>query len=334
MTPPNVRLISPNAPERERLLEAASVLQAGGLVAFPTETVYGLGADARRPEAVQRIFAAKGRPADNPLIVHVPDIAAAKALVTSWPATAQLLAEAFWPGPLTLLLPKRPEIPDLVTAGLSAVGLRVPAHPVALRLLEVTGLPVAAPSANPYMGISPTTAQHVASGLGDRVDLILDGGPTQVGIESTVVDLTGTVPLVLRPGGVSLEALQRVLPDVRMANKREAEGPRLSPGLARRHYSPKAPLRLVEGKQALVSAALAAVGETLGVMSLGDPPTELPRAHLRPMPPDPEGYAQALYAALHDLDAAGATLILAERPPAEAAWLAVRDRLTRAAAER
>lgn len=331
---PNVLPISSRVPEPERLQAASSVLHAGGLVAFPTETVYGLGADARNPLAVRRIFEAKGRPADNPLIVHVPDIASAKQLVTNWPTSAQLLAEAFWPGPLTLLLPKRPEIPDLVTAGLPAVGLRVPAHPVALRLLEVSGLPVAAPSANPYMGISPTTAEHVASGLADRVDLILDGGPTQVGIESTVVDLTGEVPLVLRPGGVSLEALQRVLPETRMADQREAEGPRLSPGLARRHYSPRAPLYLVSGKEALVSAAEAARGETLGVMSLGSPPADLPGAVWRSMPSEPEAYAQALYSALHDLDAAGVTLILAERPPAEAAWVAVLDRLTRAAAER
>ncbi len=334
MTAPNLLSVSPVAPERHLLERAARVLQAGGLVAFPTETVYGLGADARSPEAVRRIFAAKGRPADNPLIVHVPDIRTAKSLVTHWPETAERLAEAFWPGPLTLLLPKRPEIPDMVTAGLPAVGLRVPAHPVARALLEVAGLPVAAPSANPYMGISPTTADHVARGLGDRVDLILDGGPTEVGIESTVLDLTGDTPLVLRPGGVSLAALQRVVPETRMASKIEAEGPRLSPGLARRHYSPQAALRLLDDRTSLIAAAQAAADEALGIMSLGSPPADLPPAVVRPMPMDPEGYAQALYATLHDLDAAGATLILAERPPAEPGWIAVLDRLTRAAAER
>lgn len=332
MTPPNILTVSPTEPGR--LEQAAQILRAGGLVAFPTETVYGLGADARNPAAVQRVFAAKGRPADNPLIVHVPDIPSAQALVTSWPKQAQVLAEAFWPGPLTLLLPKRPEIPDLVTAGLPAVGLRVPAHPVAHALLQVAGLPVAAPSANPYMGISPTTAQHVAKGLGDRVDLILDGGPTQVGIESTVVDLTGEIPLVLRPGGVSLEALQRVLPETRMASQHEAEGPRLSPGLAKRHYSPKAPLRLFDDRATLLVAAKATQGERLGVMSLGSPPADLPHAVVRPLPRDPAGYAQALYAVLHELDAAGVALILAERPPAEPAWFAVLDRLSRAAAER
>lgn len=329
----NLLRVSPTHPDPRSLEEAARVLRAGGLVAFPTETVYGLGADARSPEAVRRIFQAKGRPADNPLIVHVPDSPAARALVTDWPEVAQRLAEAFWPGPLTLLLPKRPEIPDLVTAGLPAVGLRVPAHPVARALLEAAGLPVAAPSANPYMGVSPTTAGHVAKGLGDRVDLILDGGPTVVGIESTVVDLTGDVPLVLRPGGVSLEALQHVVPAIRMADRREAEGPRLSPGLARRHYSPQAPLRLVERSELAVTAR-AARGQALGVMTLGAAPGDLPPALVRVMPEDPEGYAQALYAALHELDAAGVVGILAERPPADPAWVAVLDRLTRAAAER
>ncbi|HEY9855948.1 MAG TPA: L-threonylcarbamoyladenylate synthase [Stenomitos sp.] len=330
----NVLSVTPGAPEPEALAKAAQVLRSGGLVAFPTETVYGLGADARNPEAVRRIFAAKGRPADNPLIVHVPDIATAQSLVTNWPARAQMLAEAFWPGPLTLLLPKRPEVPDLVTAGLPAVGLRVPAHPVALALLRAAELPVAAPSANPYMGISPTTADHVARGLGDRVDLILDGGPTQVGIESTVLDLTGAVPLVLRPGGVSLEALQRVLPEVRMAAHLEAEGPRLSPGLAKRHYSPQARLHLIEGRGALLSAAQAARDESLALMPLGSPAVDLPGVQVRPMPASPEEYAQQLYATLHDLDAAGATLILAERPPETPDWHAVLDRLTRAAAER
>lgn len=334
MPSPNVLPVTPQAPEPDRLERAAAVLRAGGLVAFPTETVYGLGADARNPEAVRRIFLAKGRPADNPLIVHVPDVATARELVTSWPESAQRLAEAFWPGPLTLLLPKRPEIPDLVTAGLPAVGLRMPAHPVALALLVASGLPVAAPSANPYMGISPTTAEHVARGLGDRVDLILDGGATHVGIESTVLDLTGEAPLVLRPGGVSLEELQRVLPETRLARHPDAEGPRRSPGLARRHYSPRARLRLVEGRLALLEAARAAGSETLAVMPLGSPEVDLPAALVRPMPADPEGYARSLYATLHDLDAAGVTLILAERPPTLPAWHAVLDRLGRAAAER
>ncbi|MBO9540297.1 threonylcarbamoyl-AMP synthase [bacterium] len=331
MHAPRLIQVDPAAPDLAQLAPAAALLRKGGLVAFPTETVYGLGADARNPAAVARIFESKGRPATNPLIVHVADVDAARAIAATWPPIADRLAAAFWPGPLTLLLPKRPEIPDLVTAGLGAVGVRIPAHPVALALLKEAGIPVAAPSANPYMGISPTEARHVLAGLGDRVDAIVDGGSCAVGIESTVLDLTGEVPTVLRPGGVSLDAIRRIAPEARMAHLVPGEGPQASPGLARRHYAPKAPLSLIDGREALVPALAAAGGGPVAVLTIGPAPAGLTQARVHELPRDPEGYAAALYATLHALDAQGVSRILVERPPETDAWTAVRDRLGRAA---
>lgn len=310
------------------LEEAAAILRRGGLVAFPTETVYGLGADARKAEAVARIFAAKGRPADNPLIVHVASVAMAKRYAAEWPQLADRLVEAFWPGPLTLIVPKRPEIPDLITAGLPAVGLRLPANEIARQLIAHADLPIAAPSANPYMSVSPTTAQHVMAGLGERIELILDGGPCAVGIESTVLDLTGEVPVVLRPGGVSLEQIQKIAPEAVLGGGTVETGARVSPGLARRHYAPKTPLRLLE-RGMLVQAAREA-GHA-AIITLGPAPEGMEPAVLRELPADPILYAAALYATLHQLDELGVREILIEHPPAEADWLAVRDRLQRAA---
>jgi L-threonylcarbamoyladenylate synthase len=198
-------------PDAAVIADAAARLQAGQLVAFPTETVYGLGANALDPAAVQRIYAAKGRPAWNPVIAHVPSIEAARALAREWPASAQVLAEAFWPGPLTLVVPKAAHVPEVATAGLDAVAVRVPAHPVALALLRAAAMPIAAPSANRFTQISPTTAWHVVQSLGDRVPLVLDGGPCSVGIESTVVDCTGEEVIILRPGMLGRESLERVL---------------------------------------------------------------------------------------------------------------------------
>ncbi|MFW6201455.1 MAG: L-threonylcarbamoyladenylate synthase, partial [Gemmatimonadota bacterium] len=202
-----VLTVDPESPDPAAIDRAARALREGRLIAFPTETVYGLGADALDADAVRRIFEAKERPPRNPLIVHVADAAAARGLVERWPPAAGRLADAFWPGPLTLVLPKRPEVPDEVTAGLPTVAVRVPSHPVARALLLAAGVPVAAPSANPFTGVSPTTARHVQSGLADRIDLVLDAGPTPVGIESTVVDLSGPKPRLLRPGMISPEAL-------------------------------------------------------------------------------------------------------------------------------
>lgn len=326
--------VSPLHPDLALLVRAAEVLRSGGLVAFPTETVYGLGADALSRDAVRRIFRAKGRPATNPLIVHVADVALARAVVAEWPEAAERLARAFWPGPLTLVLPRGEQVPDDVTGGLSAVGVRVPAHPVALGLLRAARIPVAAPSANRYMQISPTTADHVVAALGDSVDVVLDGGPTRVGIESTVLDLSRGVPTVLRPGGLSLAALRQVVPDVVLLDG-EGGGPALaSPGLHPRHYAPRARLELVPTGEALRdrAEALSAAGARVGVIVLSDP-GPLRAAVVERLPDDAEGYGARLYAVLHDLDARGVTAVLVEAPPASEAWVAVRDRLGRAATE-
>jgi L-threonylcarbamoyladenylate synthase len=230
----------------ESLKEAGRLLKSGQLVVFPTETVYGLGANALDPAAVQRVFDAKGRPADNPLIVHVASVEAAKKLVASWPPLADRLARAFWPGPLTLVLPRAPQVPDLVTAGLGSVAVRVPAHPVAQAVLRAAGVPVAAPSANTSGRPSPTTAQHAESDLGDKVPLYLDGGPASVGVESTVVSLLGAEPVLLRPGAIPREALERMAP---AWGKASGAGPALSPGTRHRHYAPRAKVRLVPAGQ-------------------------------------------------------------------------------------
>ncbi len=233
--------VSINSPEADRIARAAEVLRNGKLVAFPTETVYGLGANALDAEAVARIFVAKGRPTKNPLIVHVPDMNSARALVMEWPENAAKLAAKFWPGPLTLVLPKRDIVPDIVTAGGTTVALRVPAHPIALALLKEAGVPVAAPSANRSMRLSPTTAEHVAGGLAGRIDLILDGGPTTGGIESTVLSLVGETPTLLRPGLISPAEIEAVIGPIlrisdRAVDNAGEEKPLLSPGMLSRHF--------------------------------------------------------------------------------------------------
>lgn len=319
--------VTPSAPEPDAIGLAVQVLRDGGLVAFPTETVYGLGANALDQAAIRRIFDAKGRPGNNPLIVHVPDVAMARGLVASWPEAAALLAERFWPGPLTLVLPKLGVVPDLVTAGLPAVAVRIPSHPVALALLRAAGLPIAAPSANRFTELSPTTADHVVSSLGDRVDLILDGGPTTVGIESTVLDLTGTLPRLLRPGMVTLAELEHAVGPVAPPPVVSSSAPHLSPGMHERHYAPRAQLMVVGPAE--VESALAGVAGPVGALVLGDANWSV--AHPIRMPGDPVAYASRLYAALHSLDDRGCRLILVERPPDAAPWLGVHDRLQRAA---
>lgn len=326
--------VHPQHPESAALAAAAAVLRQGGLVAFPTETVYGLGADATNAQAVGRIYAAKGRPANNPLIVHVSDPAMARRFVSRWPEAAERLAAAFWPGPLTLVLPKSALVPPAVTAGLDCVGVRMPAHPVALALIEACGLPIAAPSANPYMGVSPTQASHVAAGLDGRVELILDGGSADVGVESTVIDLCGAVPTVLRPGGISLARLRAVLGRVEvLADAPDDEAPLPSPGLAKRHYAPRAPLTLVADEQELHArlAARAAAPEALGVLSAAPLNTPVPGLTLKVLGTTPEAFASRLYASLHELDDAGVAAIYALAVPADDEWAAVRDRLGRAA---
>ena len=322
-----VLTVTPRAPDPAAIAEAAAVLRAGGLVAFPTETVYGLGANALDETAVRRIFAAKGRPDFNPLIVHVADADKARELVTSWPEQASMLAERFWPGPLTLVLPKRALVPDAVTAGLGAVGIRVPAHPVALALIRAARLPVAAPSANRFTELSPTSADHVLKTLSDKVDLVLDGGPTAVGIESTVLDLSGDTPRLLRPGMVSQAELESAIGPVGGAPLVAPGAPRLSPGMTERHYAPRA--RVVLTDEEAWPAHLAEYhGQLSGALILGDPTWAV--AHPMRMPIDPVAYAARLYAALHALDDLGCQVVLVEMPPADADWLGVRDRLVRA----
>jgi L-threonylcarbamoyladenylate synthase len=332
--------VDPLRPDPEVLGRAAEVLHRGGLVAFPTETVYGLGAHALDRAAVRRIFAAKGRPSFNPLIVHVHDTEQLPRLVAAWPPAAQRLAAAFWPGPLTLVLPKREVVPDLVTAGLETVAVRIPAHPVALALLRAAALPIAAPSANRYTEVSPTTAQHVQKGLGERVDLILDGGPTHVGIESTVLDLSGSQPRLLRPGSISAREIAALIgplatPGSPPAGSTPSDAPRPSPGLVGRHYAPRARLHLFDPADRDSAAALARDaalrGRRVGALLLA--PLEAPIDHPVPMPDDPRDYAARLYAALHSLDDLHCDLVLVEAVPDTPGWAGIRDRLTRAASD-
>jgi len=306
--------------DRELLEKAGELIRAGGLVAFPTETVYGLGANALDAGAVKRIFEAKGRPLSSPLIVHVDSIAMAQPLVAEWPEKAQMLAERFWPGPLTLVLPKRDLIPDLVTAGLPTVGLRVPAHPVALELIRAAATPIAAPSANPFTRLSPTSAEHVRSSLGDRVDLILDGGPTTVGIESTVLSMATDPPQILRPGMVSQADIEALVGPVELAPPVE-HGAQSAPGRRRIHYSPHTPLLLVHDETPLPAGR--------GIyLWLSRPRREI-ACHA--MPQDAAAYASILYETLHRLDGEGWDWIAVESPPNAPEWAAVADRLRRAA---
>lgn len=316
---------------------AVELLRAGELVALPTETVYGLGADAANPRAVAKIFAAKGRPADHPLIVHLAGHDAVDHWAKEVPDIAWELMETFWPGPLTLILKKQAWVPDAVTGGQDTVGLRVPGHPVALDLLRrfaaVAGehAGIAAPSANRFGRISPTTAAHVAEELGDRVPLILDGGPCAVGIESTIVDCSRPQPAVLRPGHISPLHLAAVLG--RQPAIETAHGALRVSGSLEAHYAPQTPMRLVAGERLLdFLNAQRHRGGTCGVISPNQPPQAgMPHAW-RLLPADPVGYAHDLYAALRDMDHAGVDLIVVEALPASAEWAAVADRLRRAVA--
>jgi len=329
--------VQPGVAGEEALARAAALLLEGELVAFPTETVYGLGAHALDPDAVDAIYEAKGRPPTNPLIVHVADIEGAKRLTAHWPRVAERLAEAFWPGPLTLVLPRAPGIPDRVTAGLGSVAIRVPAHPVALALLRAAGCPVAAPSANLSNQISPTTADHVLRGLRGRIALVLDGGATPGGIESTVLDLTGEHPVLLRPGGIPLPELEKVAGPIgrRLAAAGAGEATP-SPGMQARHYAPRGELILMswdpEAREAASRRARAEIdrGGRVGALLL-HPLPGVPVHHPVPMPRDPAGYAHLLYSTLHALDDLGCDLILVDPVPASAEWEGIRDRLARAA---
>ena len=286
---------------------AAALIREGRLVAFPTETVYGLGANALDARAVERIFAAKGRPRTSPLIVHVDSIEMARALASEWPPSADLLARRYWPGPLTLVVPKEPEIPDIVTAGLPTVGLRMPLHPLALELIRAAGVPIAAPSANRFTELSPTLAEDVTESL---ADLVLDGGPSLVGIESTVLSLAGT-PELLRPGVISLPELEALIGPVRKAST--PAGAHAAPGMHPRHYRPATPLYLLTRD----APPPAGKGVRLGI-GYG-------------MPDEPRAFASALYHMLHELDRKGLDWIAIEPPPDTPEWAGVLDRLRRAA---
>jgi L-threonylcarbamoyladenylate synthase len=323
------------APDPQTVRRAAEILRAGRLVAFATETVYGLGADARNPAAVRKIFEIKGRPPTNPLIVHVADEAAARACAGDWPDVASALADAFWPGPLTLVVPRGSAIAPEVSAGLTTVGLRAPDHPVAQALLRELGGPIAAPSANRSNRVSPTTAQHVRDELGDAVEMVLDGGPCRVGIESTVLAVSGNRPTILRPGGIGREQIQQIIGPVDVLDGvTEAETPATSPGQQAVHYAPKTPALWFAPEKAGAAAAWCA-GRRAAVMVRSDSRSaDLFRTVAQPlilMPSDSTRYAQVLYGTLREADAAQADVILIELPPPGASWTAVRDRIRRAA---
>ena len=327
---------------------AAALLRGGKLVAFPTETVYGLGADATNASASGRIFAVKGRPTTNPLIVHVADVATARHYTGAFPRAAELLAERFWPGPLTLVLPRHPSICREVTAGRETVAVRVPDHDLALELLRAFGGPVAAPSANRSTRVSPTSAAHVRAELGDAVQLILDGGECPVGIESTVLDLTTfPKPTLLRPGSVTVAELERVVGPVEVAAGRVVGEGELapSPGLSELHYAPATPAyrftreaypkllaRLGDGAldESLPDRSSAEQRGSASVVMLISK-AAIPSPHdVVSMPTTPQAYARQLYATMRSLDAGGYAAIYIELPPEMPEWLAVRDRLTRA----
>ncbi|MGH8688831.1 MAG: L-threonylcarbamoyladenylate synthase [Burkholderiales bacterium] len=307
----------------DEVRRAAEILRRGGLVAFPTETVYGLGADAASRDAVARLYAAKRRPAEHPVIVHFVDAMHAFDWARHIPESAQMLAAKYWPGPLTLILERSAKAGDFVTGGQDTIGLRVPAHPVAQALLKAFGGAVAAPSANRFGKVSPTTASHVKQDLGQDAELVLDGGPSAVGIESTIVDLSGEAPVLLRPGHIAREALEQAL-GVRVSDK-QAGSPRHSGGLER-HYAPTTPARLVPAHE--LDREIARRGDRVAVLAYSRP-DERVDYWLR-MPREPLAYAQRLYAALRQLDSAGCECILVEAPPETPDWDGVRDRLVRA----
>lgn len=331
-------------PDPQLIAEAAAVIRAGGLVAFPTETVYGLGADGLNPAAVARIFEAKERPPTDPLILHIAEPEALASLVLEVPQAARELANRFWPGPLTLVLPKRPVVPDIVTAGLPTVAVRMPAHPVALALIRAAGTPVAAPSANRFGHTSPTTAQHVLEDLGGRIDLILDAGPTPVGVESTVLDLTGPLPTILRPGGLPREAIEAVVGPVAVRVPAQA-GPMPSPGMFPKHYAPRAEMVFLQGPAAWTRTTMrelvaryVAEGHRVGVLIAEEDQEALAGLPVESVVLGPEddleGIARRLYEGLRELDGRGLSLILARDFGERGLGLAIRDRLTRAAGGR
>jgi len=314
---------------QEEIALAAGILRHGGLVAFPTETVYGLGADACNAKAVARIFAAKRRPADHPVIVHLAASDELERWARDIPAAAWRLAERFWPGPLTLILKRAPGVSDAVTGGQDTVGLRVPDHPVALALLKAFDGGIAAPSANRFGRVSPTSAAHVIAEFGNAVDCVINGGSCRVGLESTILDLSGQRPRVLRPGAVTPNALTETLGEP--LTTRTTDAPR-APGGLPSHYAPDTPLRLLETAAIEPTVrSLLALGQSVAVLSVHPPASGKAGCRWLPMPADPGEYGHVLYARLREIDSWDCRCILVELPPVTMEWEAVRDRLGRAA---
>jgi L-threonylcarbamoyladenylate synthase len=332
-----VLAVDPTHPQTDVIAEAVRVLRDGGLVAFPTETVYGLGASALDEAAVRRLFAAKGRPFGHPLIAHVASDRHARSLARTWPEMASRLSRAFWPGPLTLVVDRALHVPDVVSGGKDSIALRAPAHRVALAIIEGLGAPVAAPSANLHQELSPTLASHVVRQMGDLVDLVLDGGPCSAGIESTVVDVRGAEPRVLRPGALSLADLRALAPEVQAVREAAPDGEaRASPGMGARHYAPRARLRLAGSlAEAQAVASEAAVQGKVGVVLFEEfAGFRWPEAAIVRVPGRaPAEYARMLYATLHELDEEGVCTIVVVRVPEGEAWWAIADRLERGAAD-
>lgn len=318
----------------QAVARAVEALRRGGLVVLPTETVYGLAANALDASAVERIFTAKGRPANNPVIVHVAGLPMAKHCASRWPEEADRLARAFWPGPLTLVAPRAADIPDVVTARGGTVGLRWPSHPLMQAVIRACGFPLAAPSANRSGGISPTNAAHAQKSLGAQVDLIIDGGQSQIGIESTVVDVSGKPARLLRPGMIGADALAAALAGTELRVGAAEGGSLRSPGLLPRHYAPHARLLVWtwvdEPDLARRASALGAAPEDIHVIAHTRIPMGAKFGRVSVIPHDPEAFARALYGELHACDDAGAKMIIVEAPPAEPDWAAIADRLARA----
>jgi L-threonylcarbamoyladenylate synthase len=315
----------------------AKLLRSGEVVVLPTETVYGLAANALDPQAVGRIFAIKGRPAHNPIIVHVAGLDLAKRCVANWSPLADKLAKAFWPGPLTLVLPRSAEIPDIVTGGGPTVGVRWPSHPFIQAVIRECEFPLAAPSANLSNQLSPTNAAHVLKSLGDKIPLIVDGGQSQIGIESTVLDLSTSPPRLLRPGMVSEQAILAITGE--LATGKREDGPILkSPGQLPRHYSPRAKLVMLswrdEADLRVQGSSFKVEGSKVHLICHSHIPSPAEFGRVAVMPHDPEAFARALYAELHQCDEAGAELIIVEDLPESNEWGAIRDRLKRASAPR
>jgi L-threonylcarbamoyladenylate synthase len=314
---------------------AAEVVRAGQLVALPTETVYGLAANAWNAEAVRRIYEAKGRPPENPIIVHVASLPLARRCVSAWPTVAGKLAAAFWPGPLTLVLPRSAEIPPLVTAGGPTVGVRWPRHPLIQAVIQACGFPLAAPSANRSNQLSPTTAEHVRKSLGAKIPLIIDGGPSLVGIESSVLDLAFAPPRLLRPGMISVESLQAVMGEGVVEIDGAPPAIARSPGQWPRHYAPKARLTVLrwrdEAELAVQVSAFGLARERIHILTHHRIPLREKFGRVAVIPADVAAFARALYAELHRCDEAGAELIIVEAPPPGEQWRAIADRLRRAA---